>query len=421
MSFTVFQTCMQLRIIVFFQNHKNVSNHGPSAQRPGCLAMWHVWNPCPTYVLWNLSHKTMFNLCRNTSLWSIQRTQSGSIWKERIYSEMPKTLHQNMWPSLWTMWHSNLHIMHFLRWTWTTQKRGHFENTCCKERKNPERITGIGLCCGSCLSDNEFWICGWGTTLRLYDLQGNLLKPVQTKSGNRPRDITVTKNRDLVYIDCYDRSINIVKNSQIRPLITLRGWQHLHICSTSSGDLLVTMVSNDYKQSKIVRYFGPTEIQSIQWDDQGKALYSSDIYCKYLSENRNLDICVADSSTRVVVVVSAAGILRFRYTGPPTNNTKIPFKPSGITTDSQGRILTSDRDNNRIHIVEQDGNFLRHIDNIILQEPACLCVDSRGNLFVAEFVTGRLKKVQYYKWAQCEYITYVSYVNKLLWQQNLCM
>ena len=232
--------------------------------------------------------------------------------------------------------------------------------------------------------------------------------------------MTVTQNQNLVYTDYNDSLINIVKDTQIQPLITLRGWQPLHICSTSSGDLLVAMVSDDWKQSKVVRYFGPTEIQSIQWDDQGKALYSSDINCKYLSENRNLDICVADSSARVEVVVSAAGKLRFRYTGPP-NITKIPFKPSGITTDSLGRILTSDRDNNRIHIVEQDGNFLRYIDNIILQEPVGLCVDSRDNLFVAEFVTGRLKKVQYYKWAQCDYITYVSYVNKLLWQQNLCM
>ena len=30
-----------------------MSNHGPSAQRAGCLAVWPLWDPCPPYVLWH--------------------------------------------------------------------------------------------------------------------------------------------------------------------------------------------------------------------------------------------------------------------------------------------------------------------------------------------------------------------------------
>ena len=142
------------------------------------------------------------------------------------------------------------------------------------------------LCCVSCLSDNEYWTCGWDNTLRLYNLQGNLLKSVQTKSGNGQRDITVTQNQDLVYADYKDRYINIVNDIVIQPLIRLREWTPLNLCNTSSGDLLVTMVSDDRKESKVMRYSGPTEIQSIQWDDQGNALYSYNISSKHLSENK---------------------------------------------------------------------------------------------------------------------------------------
>ena len=157
------------------------------------------------------------------------------------------------------------------------------------------------------------------------------------------------------------------------------------------------MTSDNDEQTKVTRYSGSRKKQSIQWDDQGKPLYSSDHYIKYLSENRNLDICVADYSAGAVVVVSAVGKLRFRYTGPPFTSFWKPFNPHGITTDSRGNILTSDFDNHRIHIIDQDGHFLHFIQNGGLQNPSGLCVDSRDNLFVAEFYAHKVRKIQYYK------------------------
>jgi tripartite motif-containing protein 2/3 len=75
---------------------------------------------------------------------------------------------------------------------------------------------------------------------------------------------------------------------------------------------------------------------------------------KYISENRNLDIYVADYSARTVVVVNWSGQLRFRYTGHPQGDS---FEPFGITTDSHGHILISDLNNECIHILDQDGKF----------------------------------------------------------------
>lgn len=156
------------------------------------------------------------------------------------------------------------------------------------------------------------------------------------------------------------------------------------------------MTSNDKKQTKVVRFSGSEEKQTIQWDDQWKPLYSSggkpDI--KYITDNKNFDICVADNNAKAVVVVSGPGKLRFRYLSVHFS-TEETFDPFGITTDSRSRILIADKSNHRIHILDQDGQFLRYIYGWKLRCPRALCIDSKDNLFVT--LDNSVQKIRYYE------------------------
>ena len=245
----------------------------------------------------------------------------------------------------------------------------------------------------SCLNDRMFWTCGQGDNfMRLYNLQGVHMESIKTKSWFGAWDIAVSTNGNLVYTDLIDGSINQVINGSVETLVRLWGWNPYSLCSTSSGDLLVIMDSEDRTQTRVVRYSGAREIQSIQWDDLNRPLYSRSVY-KSLCENRNFNICVTVCEAHEVVVVCAAGELRFKYTSPPSIALE-PFDPVGITTDSNRNILIADHNSDRIHIIDQDGQFLRYIDKCTLQ-PWSLCMDSRDNLFVTETKTGILKKIQY--------------------------
>ncbi|XP_052681025.1 uncharacterized protein LOC128161699 [Crassostrea angulata] len=245
-----------------------------------------------------------------------------------------------------------------------------------------------------CLNEGNIWTSGMANDIKCFNVKGLLLQTIQTKSWDWP-EIAVDNNGDLLFSAWHERTLNKVKSGQTEELIRLLGWKPVNLCVTSTGDLLVTMFSDDKTQYKVVRYSGSTVKQTIQFDEEGKPLYSRSTCSKYITENRNHDICVADFGAGAVVVVNQDGKLRWRYTGHPSATKNKSFNPYGITTDSQSRILTVDGTNYCIHILDQNGQFLRNIDNCDLKNPQGLCVDSNDNLFVCEFFGGNLKKIKY--------------------------
>ncbi|XP_022301427.2 uncharacterized protein LOC111109551 [Crassostrea virginica] len=246
----------------------------------------------------------------------------------------------------------------------------------------------------TCLNEEQIWTSGLIADIKCFNIQGVLQKTIQTKSRMNPCDIAVDIDGALLYSDWKARTVYKVKDDQTEEIIRLKGWKPGNLCVTSSGELLVIMFSED--QVKVVRYSGSTVKQTIQFDN-GQPLYSGNTAFKYITEIRNLDICVADWGAGAVVVVNQAGKLRFRYTGHPSPTKNEPFNPSGITTDSQSHILTSDFGNHCIHILNADGLFLRYIDNCDLKNPLGLCVDSNDSLFVCECFRGSVKKIKYLK------------------------
>lgn len=44
---------------------------------------------------------------------------------------------------------------------------------------------------------------------------------------------------NFVYTDVTDKTVNIVKETQIYALVKLKDWRPLNVCITFSGDLLV--------------------------------------------------------------------------------------------------------------------------------------------------------------------------------------
>lgn len=246
----------------------------------------------------------------------------------------------------------------------------------------------------SVYSKQEIWTNFEGGKLKCFKSGGTLTKMITTSPDVCPNDIAITSERDLVYCDGTSNAVNKMTDGHIEEQIRVPGWTPCNLCVTSTNELLVVLCNDAKTESKVVRYSGKTEKQSIQFDEERRPLYSGNSKIKYITENRNRDICVADLGYGAVVVVNQNGNCRFRYTGHLSNiNKKSLFKPRGITSDSQGHILTADYYNHCVHILDQNGQFLSYIENI--RDPLGLGVDHLDNLFVAEYSTGTVMVIQY--------------------------
>ncbi|XP_061186840.1 E3 ubiquitin-protein ligase TRIM45-like [Saccostrea echinata] len=161
---------------------------------------------------------------------------------------------------------------------------------------------------------DEIWISR--DKIKIFNCdQASLVKSITTKTPDSVEDVVVTNDGKLAYTVYTDNITNIyinmkngVRDSVREKVMTrLENWRCCDMYSTSSGDLLVIMECVNEKQTKVVKYANSDVKQTIQFDDENEP-------CKYISENRNFDICVADWGAAAIVVVNQASKLRFRYT-----------------------------------------------------------------------------------------------------------
>lgn len=106
-----------------------------------------------------------------------------------------------------------------------------------------------------------------------------------------------------------------------------------------------------------------------------------------------MNICVTDSTANAVVIVDHAGQFRLNYPG-------FFSKVDLSQLESPQKVISTDWHNDAeygtcIYISDQDGKFLRCIGLPYFHCPWGVYVDTKDNLFMAEYYTGKGKKIKY--------------------------
>ncbi|XP_061180406.1 E3 ubiquitin-protein ligase TRIM71-like [Saccostrea echinata] len=242
----------------------------------------------------------------------------------------------------------------------------------------------------ACTGSDEAWMSGRSRKILRFHVNGSLKESVTVSS--EPADISVTQQGELIYTDYVSETVNIVRSGLTKELIKApKGWAPLGLCCTNSGDILVNMATYDFNNHKIVRYEGQKVIQEIEKDSYGIPLYRGGNFKLYIAENRNGDICASDGNAKKVVVVDEKGKVRFLYNGDVASRKKY-FCPEQIATDSWSQIIVTDHNNDCLHILDENGHFLRCLDNCGLDTPGGLSVDNKGRCWVGSY-SGKLKVI----------------------------
>lgn len=208
-----------------------------------------------------------------------------------------------------------------------------------------------------------------------------------------PDDISVTNQGELIYSDCNKRTINIIRTGQCKiEILITTPWDCIpsRMNCKRSGDILVSMFNGQKK--KIIRYHGKKKLQVTENDEEEKPIFEDLVL--YLLENNNGDACASDMSAGVLVAIDMEGRVRFIYDGSSVRKMD-QFSPRNIVMDSLSQIIVTDYNNSCLHILDQNGQFLKCLECHGLNKINALSLDKDGRLWAGLFESGKIKVIQY--------------------------
>ncbi|XP_062612788.1 uncharacterized protein LOC134274524 [Saccostrea cucullata] len=247
---------------------------------------------------------------------------------------------------------------------------------------------------------SDIWICNPKPIIYHVHLLGDSTdEKKKIMCPDRPRDIAMVDNE--IFYSCGKEGVFSVENGVSKSLLSISGWMAEGLCATSTGGLLVCVCNAYSKEVKIIRcdmsrISGDLIItHEVQFNGE-KPLFHFGKFEHFVAENKNGDVCVSDANAVAVIVVDKAGKFRFKFQGNVIIYKKI-FSPDQITTDVECNIIVSDYMNNCLHILDQNGSYLKCLDNCGLDFPIPLDIDENGDLLVGMYLTGQIKVIRYRK------------------------
>ncbi|CAH1787729.1 unnamed protein product [Owenia fusiformis] len=159
-----------------------------------------------------------------------------------------------------------------------------------------------------------------------------------------------------------------------------------YICMNSAGELLV--IDSAAKCVYIVDYNDGSILATI-----GDGILNGP---SFVTNNSRYSVIVSDALTDCVYMFNRKGDLENSYGTKGSGNDQLDW-PCGVCTDSLDNIIIADCNNDRIHLLDPTGRFIKYLltpeDNV--KYPYALAIDHNGDLLVSTWLSGDLHFIKY--------------------------
>ena len=145
-------------------------------------------------------------------------------------------------------------------------------------------------------------------------------------------------------------------------------------------------------KNKILRYQGYKYYRKLS--RMSFKIFKRGHFRLYMTENNNGDMCVSHVNGNNVVAVNRTGHVQFTYDCNHIGK-RNSFGPGCLWTDSLSHLIIADFNDDCLHILDQNGHFLRCLDTFGLENPNGLSVDGEGRLWVGLLNAGIIRVIQY--------------------------
>ncbi|XP_062613386.1 uncharacterized protein LOC134275162 [Saccostrea cucullata] len=231
----------------------------------------------------------------------------------------------------------------------------------------------------SCVTSDRLWVSEYRRLLQV-DSTGHVIQELKiiVRSYLPTGTHSVTEDGDLIFING-DKVQTMTLGGTITTLLKERERLLCIHSSRINGDILVGYRDGVFRCD----WRGNHRIE----------LEYRFYYPTFIIENKNGDIWVSDGEGLAVVVMDKYGGYRFNYRGQH----QFEFYPLGICTNILGQVLVCDAFNDNVHLLDQDGHFLRFLltKEHGLRRPTALCVDDKHNLYVGEWNSNTITVYKY--------------------------
>ena len=243
------------------------------------------------------------------------------------------------------------------------------------------------IACVACVNQGQAWVYTKDNMLQLVDRDGTKRDTINTDFDINT--MTITADGELLLSDYNKKRIKSVSREKEITTLFRTSWTPCGLCCLHNGDIVVTFP----RDRKVVVYGRNGKIRqkmdNIKFRHPWSVAVNKVNQDKYICDHEQ----VSHPTTGKVVAVRADGQLRYEYRGQGGKKL-VPFV---VCTDEMGNVLVSDLDNDRVHILDQEGQFIQYVltSQQGLDQPATIDVDREGYVWVGERYNKCVKVARY--------------------------